>query len=80
MRVLFDLHANKVHTTYSDSEYDRMQIDSVIYKKCYNKISTAEWKEIIDHLNHYKLYEMIIHQQSIQNTQIHDINNIVYCD
>ena len=78
MHVIFNLTNNKVYYTYSPSDYDRMQIDSIMYKKCFNKISEQEWQEIINELNHYKLNEMIVHTESIQNTRIHNENES-YC-
>lgn len=49
-----------IHPTYSKKEYDRSQIDSTIYKKCYQRISEEKWKEILFKLQMYK-NEMILH-------------------
>ena len=52
---------NIVYTTYSRDEYDRLPIDSTIYKKTLNKIPLTEWNNIIKSLILYKKYEMIVH-------------------
>jgi len=52
---------NIVYTTYSGDEYDRLPIDSTIYKKSLNKIPLTEWNNIIKSLILYKKYEMIVH-------------------
>ncbi len=69
-RVQFDSSKNTVHETYSSHEYDRHQIDSVLYQKCYNMISPSEWCEIISELNKYKLVEMLVHKRSTSNLRL----------
>ena len=69
--VKFNLNKNEIFTTYSDDEYDRLPIDSVMYMKCYNKISDYDWLNIFKNLNFYKMCEMIVHKSSLRNTKIH---------
>ena len=52
---------NIIYTTYSRDEYDRLPIDSTIYKKTLNKIPLTEWNNIVNSLFLYKKYEMIVH-------------------
>ncbi len=66
-KVDFDLSKNIVYTTYSGDEYDRYCIDSVMYKRCYNKITELELIQIFIELDLYKLYEMKIHSNSYYN-------------
>jgi len=65
MHVVFNLDKNETFYTYSNQEYDRMQIDSVMYKRCYNKISNEEWEDLIRELNFYKLNEMQSHKNEL---------------
>jgi hypothetical protein len=58
---------NEIYTTYSSDEYLRHQIDSILYKKNYNRVSNDEWNAIFLNLDLYKLYEMPVHIDSIQN-------------
>lgn len=58
---------NEIYTTYSADEYLRFQIDSILYKKSYNRVSNDEWNTIFLNLDLYKLYEMPVHSDSIQN-------------
>lgn len=69
--VVFSLEKNTFHETYSSDMYDRSGIDSVLYRKAYNKISDKEWNEIMTSLNKYKAEEMISHKQSLHNVRIH---------
>ena len=50
-----------VFETYSKYDYDRSQIDSVLYRKCYKKVSNMEWNHIMDKLNEYKKKDMVLH-------------------
>ena len=65
--VKFDDSKNTYFTTYSSDDYDRYQIDSVLYRKAHNKISVNEWLNILLELNEYKCSEMIVHKLSIKN-------------
>ncbi len=56
-----------VKKTYSKYEYDRKQIDSILYKKLYNRITVSEWMNILIKLDLYKLYEMDVHPTSLKN-------------
>lgn len=58
---------NQVFITYSGQEYDRFQIDSVLYRKNYNRVSEEEWRSIFTNLDLYKLYEMRVHKDSLNN-------------
>ena len=69
-RVNFDLDKNCYYDTYSPDEYDRHSIDSVLYRKSLNKISNKEWDEAINDLTRFKLYEMVVHKQSVLNTKL----------
>lgn len=72
MRVGFDLSRNVVYDTYSANEYDRMPIDSILYRKCLNKVTQKQWQDIIHNLNVYKTTEMIVHNNSINNIRLHE--------
>lgn len=72
MRVRFDLSKNEMYETYSTVEYDRLPIDSILYRKCLNKITHRQWRDIIQSLNIYKTTEMIVHNNSIHNIRLHD--------
>lgn len=67
-RVKFNTDNISIIETYSSDEYDRSQIDSILYLKCYNRISHLEWQREIEQLYSYKTKEMIVHKQSINNT------------
>jgi hypothetical protein len=69
--VKFNLESNKIFTTYSIDEYDRLPIDSILYLKCYNKITDDEWNKVLVELNDYKTREMVVHNLSICNTKLH---------
>jgi hypothetical protein len=64
--VSFNLN-NTTFSTYSHKDYDRFQIDSVLYRKGYNRISEEEWRSIFINLDLYKLYEMRVHKDSLNN-------------
>lgn len=70
-RVSFNESSNKTHITYSKEEYDRFQIDSILYRYSYQKINQNEWKSVFEELNHYKCTEMIVHRDSIGNLRLH---------
>ena len=71
MKVTFDLESNKIFTTYSIDEYNRLPIDSILYLKCYNKVTDDEWDKLLVELNNYKTREMVVHNSSICNTRLH---------
>ena len=56
-----------IYETWSKFDYDRSQIDSILYRKCYRKISNDKWNNIIKKLLDYKQNEMIIHIDSLKN-------------
>lgn len=53
------------YVTYSSIEYDRYCIDSILYQRCYKRISDQEWQDMLNDLFHYKTYDMIVHVLSI---------------
>ena len=57
----------EIHETYNSDEYDRQVIDYVLYRKAYNKITNEEFNAIFVNLDLYKLYEMLIHKDSLHN-------------
>jgi hypothetical protein len=69
--VRFNLNDIKFYDTYSKEEYNRFPIDSILYLKCYNKISYFDWSKMVDSLNKFKICEMIVHKKSLSNTKIH---------
>ncbi len=69
--VKFNLESNEIFTTYSVDEYDRLPIDSILYLKCYNKITDNDWNKALVELNDYKTREMVVHNSSICNTRLH---------
>jgi hypothetical protein len=69
-KVKFDLEKNVVYYTYSPDEYDRHIIDCVLYMRGYNKVSNEEWNNIFVELNLYKMKEMKVHKDSIQNLKL----------
>ena len=73
--VLFNLNKNKTYITYDSSEYNRLQIDSVLYRRSWKKVSDQEWNNIYIILDLYKLYDMPVHQDSIHNNVYHSKNN-----
>jgi len=66
-KVSFNLLNNEIYKTYSSEEYDRGQIDHVIYRKSYNRISNDDLNIIFITLDIYKLYEMVVHKESLKN-------------
>ena len=69
--VSFSLQDNKIYDTYSRHDYDRFQIESVVYLHSYNRLSWFDIMEIYFELNQYKLKEMQVHEMSKCNTRIH---------
>uniref|UniRef100_A0A6C0DX18 Uncharacterized protein n=1 Tax=viral metagenome TaxID=1070528 RepID=A0A6C0DX18_9ZZZZ len=67
-RVQFNIDNISIIETYSSDEYDRSQIDSILYLKCYNRISHIQWQKEKEQLYEYKTKEMIVHKQSIKNS------------
>jgi hypothetical protein len=63
--VEFNLNNNKLFYTYSNTEYDRKPIDSILLKKMSNQISEMEWVQHKNSLLKYKYCEMIVHKDSL---------------
>ena len=63
--VEFNLNINKIFYTYSNTEYDRKPIDSILLKKMSNQISEREWVQHKNCLLEYKHCEMIVHKDSL---------------
>lgn len=59
------------HITYSPKEYDRSQIDSILYRRGYQRVSDQEWNNVHIILDIYKLYEMNVHKDAFKNNQYH---------
>jgi hypothetical protein len=72
-KVSFDLSKNNTFETFSKDEYDRHQIESTLLKKCYNRLTQVEWKTIFQQLNKFKCEEMLVHKDSIDNLNIHQL-------
>uniref|UniRef100_A0A6C0H856 Uncharacterized protein n=1 Tax=viral metagenome TaxID=1070528 RepID=A0A6C0H856_9ZZZZ len=68
--VTFNLEQNTVHETYSRYEYNRHSIDSILYLKCYNRISQQEWCEMLEKLERYKFHEMLVHKDSVISVRL----------
>lgn len=66
-QVSFNLNNNQIFTTHNKEDYDRSQIDHVLYRKAYNRISDKEIDTILINLDLYKLYEMPINKESLHN-------------
>ena len=66
--VHFDLDLNQLCVTYSSLEYDRSQIDHLVYRRAYNRVSDQEMSSVYIALDIYKLYEMIVNKDSFRNT------------
>lgn len=69
--VGFDLSRNTTHTVQSSDEYDRGQIDSTLYLRNMNRISLDEWNVMYSKLNEFKVKEMVVHKDSLENTKLH---------
>jgi|UniRef100_A0A6C0AMR3 hypothetical protein len=63
--VQFDLTINKIFYTYSNTEYCRLPIDSILLKKNSNQMSEAEWSQHRIDLLNYKYSEMIVHKDNV---------------
>ena len=63
--VHFNLDNNKIFYTYSNIEYSRIPIDSILLKKISNQISETEWVQHKNCLLKYKHCEMIVHKDSL---------------
>jgi hypothetical protein len=70
-RVTFNLDKNQTFTTYSHDEYSRDPIEHVLYRRNYKGMSDGEFYAIYVNLDLYKLYDMIVHKNSIKNTLLH---------
>lgn len=70
--VCFNLDKNQINYTYSGDDYDRFQIDSILYQRGYTgKVSDQEWNNVYITLDIYKMYEMKIHKDSFHNNLYH---------
>lgn len=56
------------YITYSSDEYDRSSIDSLLYRKCFNRVSHYQWLFALRELDYYKTSIMIVHKSSLCNT------------
>ena len=63
--VNFNLDNNKIFYTYSNTEYSRLPIDSILLKKISNQMSEIEWIQHRNSLLKYKYCEMIVHKDSL---------------
>lgn len=70
-KVTFNLERNTLHEMHAADEYDRYPIDSILYLKCYNRVSQQEWCQMLEELEHYKFYEMLVHKDSIMSVRLH---------
>lgn len=61
----------EIYLTYSSDEYPRNSIDSILYQKAYNRVSPDEWNSMWVKLDLYKIYEMVVHKDSLQNNKYH---------
>lgn len=68
-KVVIDENKNQIFYTYSADEYDRFQIDHVLYKKAFNKITDSEFNTILVTTDMYKMYEMCVHPDSFINNK-----------
>jgi hypothetical protein len=59
------------HITYSPREYDRSQIDSILYRRGYQRVSDQEWNSVHIILDIYKMFEMNVHKDAYKNNQYH---------
>jgi len=56
-----------IKITYSSDEYSRDQIDSLLYRKAYRRVSEEKFYNSLLQLDMYKLYEMVVHADSFKN-------------
>jgi hypothetical protein len=68
----------EIFLTYSSDEYSRHQIDSLLYRKAYRRVSDEEFNHILLMLDMYKLYEMIVHVDSFTNNNQDKLFKINY--
>ena len=66
----------EVRYTYSREIYDRSVIDSTIVLRNRRQVNDFEWRKLFIELNQFKLYEMQVHPDSKQNTNISRIPSI----
>ena len=69
--VQFDLSKNTEINTYNSEEYDRLPIDSTIYRFCHGKITPLEMKRIMFELCVFKVTEMVVHKDTLIQDQHH---------
>jgi hypothetical protein len=60
-----------IFITYSKDEYSRDPIDSILYRRGYQRVSDQEWNNVHIILDIYKLYEMNVHKDAFKNNQYH---------
>lgn len=70
-KVLFNLENNEIFDTYTRDEYSRDPIDSILYQRNWRRVSDQEWNNVYVTLDLYKLYDMPVHQDSIENNLYH---------
>ena len=63
------------HITYSKDVYDRRSIDSILYRRGYQRVSDQVWNSMYIILDIYKLYEMKVHKDAYKNNQYHTKQN-----
>ena len=56
---------------YSHNEYDRHQIDSLMYLKSFGQITHYQWIKALVEVNIYKQIEMSVHINSVNNTKFY---------
>lgn len=59
------------HITYSKDEYPRDPIDSILYRRGYQRVSDQEWNNVHILLDIYKMFEMNVHKDAYKNNQYH---------
>lgn len=64
-KVTFNESKNETRDTYNKEEYDRGTIDHVLYRKAYNRITQKEFQDIYFDLEKFKLFEMVVHKDSL---------------
>ena len=63
-----------IYPTYSKDEYSREMIDHLLYRRGYKRVTDAEMNSVFVALDIYKLYQMPVHIDSIQNNHYHKRN------
>lgn len=66
----------QVGYTYSRESYDRSVGESAVVLRNTKKLNDFEWRRIFIELNQFKIYEMIIHPSSKNNTCISKIPSL----